>query len=220
MQLSRIQTRVRDNTGWSSTNDLSVTRLNEAINHIYTRRVPHALNWQGLQDWIYFDLVDGTSSYAIDTTAKDASGGTVIGTRVRTLIPPLILVVDADDAGKIDFTRDRVGFWEEYPPYTNEDEDQPVIVLEQGRTLYPRPIPDDSYVIRCMANWRPEELSAAADEPVEDWEEMIIAGATALLMEDDEDQDAGYWWQIYEDRKSDEVGNQNSGPQTRVKAHW
>jgi hypothetical protein len=220
MQLSRIRTRVRDNSGWSSTNDRTTERIDEAINYIYTRRIPHEINWHGLQDWIYFDLVDGTSSYAIATTAKDAAGGAVLGTRVRNIIPPVILVVDANNAAKINFTRDYVGFWEEYPPYTNEEEGQPTTVLEQKETLFPRPIPDDSYTLRVMADLRPAELSGASDEPVEDWEEMIIAGATAVLLEDDEDNDAGYWWTIYADRKADEVGNQNSGPQARVKAHW
>lgn len=220
MQYSEIQSRVRDNTGWSGTSDLSTSRLQDAINWAYTRKIPNDLNWQGLRDWIYFDLADGTSSYAIATTALDASGGNVVGTRIKSIIPPMILVVDADNAAKIDFTRDRDGFWEDWPPFTNEEEGQPIIVLEQGRTLFPRPIPDAAYVLRCMANWRPAELSAASDEPVEDWAEMIIAAATAHCLEDDEDADAGYWWTLYKDRKGDEVSVDSSGPQTRVKPNW
>jgi len=189
MQYSRIQTRVRDNTGWSSTSDLSATRLGEAINWAYTRKIPHDLSWQGLQDWIYFDLVDGTDAYAFDTYALDASGGTVVGTRIRSIITPMILIVDADNAAKIDLTHDKDGFWEEYPPYTNESEGQPIILLENARVIYPRPIPDASYTLRCMANWRPAELSGDSDTPVEDWAEMIIAAATAHILEDDEDQD-------------------------------
>ena len=220
MQYLRIQARVRDNTGWSNVNDLSTTRLQEAINWSYTRKIPNDLNWQGLQDWIYFDLADGTDSYAFDTAAKDAAGGTVIGTRVRSIIPPTILIVDSDNAAKINLTHDHVGFWEEYPPYTNESEGQPIIVLEQSRVLYPRPIPDTSYTLQCMANWRPADLSGNTDEPVEDWAELIIACATANILEDDEDQDAAYWWSIYEHRKENEIANDQSRPQSRVKQHW
>lgn len=220
MIFSRIKARARAACGWSSTDDVSNTRLEEAINWAYTRHIPHDINYQGLQDWVYFDLADGISSYPFDTYGLSASGGSVIGTRIRSLIPPAVMAVSADDAAKINYTYDHDSFWEEYPPHTNESEGQPIIILEKARVLYPRPIPDTSYVIRIMANLRPAELSGDNDSPVEDWAEMIIPASIAHILEDDEDMDAGYWWGVYEQRKGSEVANDQSKPLGRTKMNW
>jgi len=220
MDFTRIKARVRANVGYSGTDDLSTTRVAEAINHVYTRVIPAVLNWKGLQQWVYFDLADGVATYDFNTYALDASGGNVIGTRLRTIEPPAILVVDSDQAGAIHFTYDWDGFWKQWPPYANEAEGSPTHVLNKGRTIHPRPIPDDSYVLQIMGNMRPDVLSAPDDEPVEDWSEGIILGATAEIIEDDEDDSAGYWWQLFNDRLGIDERDEKSQPLGRVKQNW
>jgi len=221
MNFARIKARVRANVGYSGVDDLSNTRLEEAINHVYTRLVPHIVNWKGLQQWVYFDLADGVSTYDFDTYAKDAPGGTVIGTRLRCLEPPPILVIDANGAMPIHFTYDWDGFWKKWPPYANEPEGTPSHALIKGRTLHVRSIPETSYTLKVWGNMRPSPMSQSDNEPVEDWAETIILGGTAEIIEDDEDQEsAGYWWQLFNIRVGNEVAGADSKPLGRVKSNW
>jgi hypothetical protein len=220
VNFARIKERVRNNSGWSGVDDLSVARLEESINYVYTRKIPHILDWKGLQTWAYIDLAPGDGDFSFNHDLFDAPGGSVIGARVRSLVPPAILLINNDSTSILNFTYDFDGFWEEYPPYTNEDLDRPEHVLVKGRNLWTRPIPDDSYTIQIWANIRPAELANDTDETVEPWEEAIIAGATAMLLEDDEEEDAGYWWQLFSDRVGTEIENDQSYPPGRIKENW
>jgi len=220
MQLSRIQTRIRTNVGWPSTSDLDITRLNEAINYVYQRIIPAYLNWKGLQQYVYLDLSDGDSgNYDFDTKLKDASGGSVIGDRVRSLEPPIFLVVDATTTAILDITYDMASFWDAFRPLTTETSGQPTNALIQGRNLFIRPIPDATYVAKVWANMRPVALSAA-DEPIVDWSEAIIAGATANLNGDDEEDSESKWWQKCYSLLSIEGQDEYSGPTPTMKGSW
>lgn len=198
MQFSRIKERVRANTGWSSTSDLSTARLEEAVNHVYTRHIPNVLNWEGLQEWVYIDLVNTDSGdYPFYTKILDASGGSALGTRVRSLEPPFVLLITATTSAILDQHFVPYEFWDQFVPVTTETKDQPTHVMIDKKTLYVRPVPDDTYVIKVLGNLRPADMANAGDEPTEDWAEAIIAGATAKLLEDDEDEAAAFWWAVF-----------------------
>jgi len=220
--LDRIEARVRAAAGWTSVNDLSETSLREAINYIYTRRIPHYLNWDELQQWVYLDLADGDDGeYAFATAILDESGGTALGTRVRYLEPPLLLQIDDDSTVLLEPTEDWVGFWNKYPPYANEADGQPGTVLQRARTLFVRPKPDDTYVIKVWASLWPTELSDTVTSLVDEgWGEIIIPGAVAKLNEDDEDAAAGDWWPIFFDRLENEAEGQAYKPPGLIPPRW
>jgi len=220
--LDRIETRVRAVTGWTSEDDLSETSLREAINYIYTRRIPYYLNWDELQQWVYLDLADGDSGeYDFATAILDASGGTALGSRVRYLEPPFLLQISDDSTGVLAHTENWNDFWNKYPPYANESDNQPVDVLQRARTLFVRPKPDDTYVIKVWASLWPTELSDSVTSLVDEgWGEIIIPGAIAKLNEDDEDTAAGEWWPIFFDRIQNEAEGQSYRPPGRVPPRW
>jgi len=220
--LSRIEARVRAVTGWSGESDLASENLREAINYIYTRRIPYHLNWDKLQQWVYLDLADGDSGeYSFDTAILDASGGSVIGTRVRYFEPPFMLQIDADSTVGLEHTYDWAAFWAKNPPYTNEADGQPADVLQRARTLFVRPKPGDTYVVKVWASLWPEELSDSVTSLVDEgWGEIIIPGAIARLNEDDEDSIAGDWWPIFMDRLENEASGQAYKPPGLIPPRW
>lgn len=223
MLYSRIIERVRANSGWSSPSDLTAARIGEAVNYIYTRKIPHKLNWKGLQEWGYIRLADGDAGfYGFATAVYSAeTGGNLYAGRVRSMDPPFLLKIDSNNTLPLKWTRDREGFWKLYPPYTNEDDNQPEMVLLDKKGLFARPIPDASYTIQAMCNLRPTALAANDDTPVEDWSEAIIAGATAILAEDDEEEDdATLWWGIFNDRLFTEIEDEHTHPEGRVNPNW
>ena len=221
MQLSRIQTRVRDNVGWPSTSDLADTRINEAINYVYQHVIPAYLNWKGLQQYVYMDLASGDNgNYDFDTYLLDASGGSAIGDRVRSLEPPIFLVIDATITEILSVTYDMESFWDTFRPLTTETSNQPTNALIQARNIYIRPVPDATYVAKVLANMRPVALSAPADEPVVDWAEAIIAGATAHINGDNEEDSESKWWQKCYSFLSIEGQDEYSGPTPTMKGLW
>lgn len=221
MIFSRIQERVREGSGWSSTDDVTIAKLNEFINHAYTRKLPEDIDWKELQDWVFLDLVESTGKYPFNTHLLDAAGGNVVGSRIRSLVPPALLLIDDDNTIRLGYTYDADGFWKLYPPYANEPEHQPAHLLLRGRDLWPRPIPDDSYTVQIWANWRPAELDGANDVVVAGWEEAVIAGAVMLIKEDDEDADGVTSWERAYARRTAEIikRNQSSTP-GRVRPNW
>ncbi len=221
MDFSTIRTRIRNKSGWSSTDDLSNAKIDEAINYVYTRKIVHELNWQGLQDWVYLELSQSDGLYLFTDFVDAATGGASLGTRVRSFYPPLLLLIDDDQTITLDYTENRDAFWKAFPPYANEGENVPSNVLKNGKQLFVRPLPDGSYVIKAWANLRPVELAADNDEPIEDWSQAIIAGAVAMLAEEDEETDkALLYWGIFTDRLKDEVANEYSAPPGKVKGQW
>jgi len=156
------------------------------------------LNWEGLQEWVYVDLVNTDSGdYPFYTNILDASGGSALGARVRSLEPPFVLMITATTSVILDQYFVPYEFWNEFVPVTTETKAQPTHVTIDKKTLYVRPVPDDTYVIKVLGNLRPADMANAGDEPTEDWAEAIIAGATAKLLEDDEDEAAAFWWAAF-----------------------
>lgn len=221
MDFSRAKTRVRNTMGWSSTDDVDNTTIAEALNYIHSRKIPEEIDWKALQAWVYIDLVASTAEYNMDTTLKDAAAGNVIGTRIRKIVPPVLLLIDSDNTLEFNYTYDNEGFWEKYPPYANEDENQPEAVLELGRTLFFRPIPDTTYTMKAWAVWRPAEITSDGTSLTSGWEEATIAGTVAKLYEDDEDWDqAQAWWAIYGNRIADIVSMNQANVPGRTKGKW
>jgi len=210
MQFSRIKERVRLNLGWSDASDLSNERLEEAVNYIYTRRIPNILNWEGLQAWAYIDLANGDSGdYPFSTRLLDASGGTAYGDRVRSLTAPFVLIITPTSSVFLDVYFKPYEFWEKFVPVTTETAAQPTHVLVDKKTVHVRPVPDGTYIVKVLANLRPAALTLAADEPTEDWAEGLIRGATAVLLEDDEESAAApFWWQAFTDWANAELGSE------------
>ena len=222
MTFSEIKLRVRENAGWSDIANVSIDRIEQAINYVYTHMIPAHLRWQGLQKLGYIDLSDGDDgSYSFTTDILDASGGTAYGSRVRSVETLFHLIVDSTTTYELNYTYDRSAFWSLYPPLTTETTGQPLYVLLQSKTLYVRPVPDDTYVLRCVVNLRPSALSDGNDEPVEDWSEAIISGATAELAKDDgDDQGVVRWTQDYYQKLSIEVQDEQSSPPGTIIGRW
>lgn len=222
MILSRVKARVRANSGWSSVNDVTTARVLEAINYIYTRKIPEDMDWKGNQAWTYIDLSEDDGDYSF-ADFLDASGGNDVSAQIRKLIPPAFITPSGDDSSRLIFTYDKDGFWEKWLPENSPDTGQPTDLLLDGENLFFRPVPDDSYVFKCWADWRPAVLTDDDDnDDVENgWEEALIAGASALLSEDDKNQDAvQYWWAIYENRLDDIISANQSHVPGRVKENW
>jgi hypothetical protein len=216
-----LKTRIRDKTGWSSTDDLPTARLEEIINYVYQIRIPERINWDRQQTWVYCDLTANTGDYDMATTLRDSSGGTVVGTRIRLVKPPTMLLIDADNTEDLGFTYDADGFWKEYPPHANEDTSEPQRLLMDGRTLFPRPIPDITYTIQMWGVWRPVPLSAAGDTVEPDWEQAVISGGVAMIREDDENwEQAQAQWGVFEDRINDIISISQARVPGRVKGRW
>ena len=220
MDFATIKSRIREISGWSSTGDLTSARLEEIINYIYTIKIPERINWDRLQTGVYLPLVADTGSYVMATTLLDAPAGDVVGTRIRLIKPPVMLYIDDDNTEVLHFTYDADGFWKEFPLYSNEPTGIPTHVLMDGRTLFPRPIPDDAYIIGAWAVWRPAELETGSTiEP--DWEQAVIAGSMAMIREDDENWDQSeQWWTRWKDRTNDIMSISQAKVLGRVKARW
>jgi hypothetical protein len=196
MNLSRIKTRIRAATGWTN-EDLYDVTLTEKINWVYARVIPSKLAWERQKAWVYVPMASGDSGdYPWDTKIYNAAtAGSIIGTRVINIYEPALLLIDDDTTTPINLTYDHREFWRTYPPYTNENDGQPAILLIDGRTVFARPKPDDTYTLQLWASLLPADLSDGSDEPVEDWSEAIIAGTVATILEDDEeDALAESWW--------------------------
>jgi len=220
MDFATAKSRIRGITGWSDTDDLVSARLEEIINYIYTIKIPERINWDRQQGWVYLDTVADTGDYAMATTLLDASGGTAIGTRIRLIKPPVMLLIDDDNTDIINFTYDADGFWKEYPRYANEETSIPQHLLMDGRTLFPRPIPDDAYTFQAWAVWRPATLATGSTLEA-DWEQATIAGSVAMIREDDENwDDSDKWWGRFEDRIADIVSISQAKVLGRVKGRF
>ncbi len=222
MDYSQLKTEVRAASGWSSVDDLSVARIERAINYIYTRKIVHFLNWNGLQDWIFLELALDTGVYLFTSFVDAKTGGASLGTRVRNIYTPVLMHYDDDQVVHLGLTENKDNFWKKYPPIANEDSNVPADILRTGKTLHIRPLPDAAtYVVQCWSNLRPAALSTDTDEPIEDWSEAIIAGAVALIAEEDEETDkALLYWGIFENRLQTEVEDDYSHPPGKVKGQW
>jgi hypothetical protein len=167
------------------------------------------LNWEGLQDWAYIDLANtDDGDYPFYTKLLDGSGGSAYGDRLMSIEIPLILQISSTSAVLLDTYFVAYEFWEKFVPVTTETKDQPTHVLIDKKTVYVRPVPDDTYVIKVLANLRPVALSDANDEPIEDWAEGIIKGATASLLEDDEEANTPLWWEFFNNWITMELGQE------------
>ncbi len=221
MIFSRVQERVREGSGWSSSDDVTTAKINEFINHVYKNKLPDDVEWKDLQDWVYLDAVASTGKYPFNTHLLDAAAGNVVGTRIRSLVPPALLLISADSTKRLGYTYDADGFWKLYPPHTNETGGQPVHLLERGRDLWLRPIPNDSFTVQVWANWRPADLSAADDLIEDGWEEAVIAGTILAIKEDDEDSDGVASWEKTYGRRIAEIIQRNQVHKPgRVRPHW
>lgn len=221
MLLPRIEERVRASSGWSDTSDLTVARLLEAINHIYTIKIPGKLKWSGYQQWVYMDLaVTDTGEYDFETKILDASGGSALGARIHCIDGPIIMLIDDDNTERLNHTYDFHNFWLNWLPYVNETRAKPTHILEKDRHFWVRAKPNDTYVLQMWASVRPVALAEVTDEPLgADWGEAIIAGATALLLEEDEEQDTGGWWDLFGIRFN-EIARTKPKPVGRIPARW
>lgn len=162
---SDIKAKVRKLTGKRSTNQLSDADLGEYVNNFYQWDLPVEVGSPEFDDWYEFNTEDGVGYQALPET-------------ILSVNPPVFI----DNERASWYTNDE-DFWDIYPwdQVSADDEEEPEAVLQMGRTLYLRPVPDDVYAvkIKCRTT-KPTVLSDASDEPLYEGSGPMIAYGTAI----------------------------------------
>ena len=184
--VSRIKTKIRELTGRPSTGQISESDLLDKINDYYVDVLPGEVDLNNPEGWYEFNTSDGTGTQALPTT-------------VLAVSPPVF-----SDGDQINFWTDNGEFFLQYP-FSDANEAEPLDVLEYGRELYLRPIPDATYAIRIAAELQPTAaFTQDTDTPTDNqWGPVIAYGVSIeILQNNGEDEEAKRLEDMYMFHKS------------------
>ncbi|GAF99214.1 unnamed protein product, partial [marine sediment metagenome] len=147
-------------------------------NDFYVNRLPEELKLPDREGFYSFDTGDGVGTYALPQYIIDIRDFTIDDG-------------DDDAVEPLTFWHDKSAFFAEYPEDVGAATQQPTDILLFGETLYPRPIPDDTYTITAQVTQRPvTEFTLDADLPLQSsWGELIAYGGAIEILADDSDDE-------------------------------
>lgn len=162
MNLTTLQTRLRERLGNPDTTDVPdatlTLRLNEA-------------------------LTDIQDNYNFNATKTTDTSLTTVASQQNYTIPTTIDIITSvrDNTNGVKLTkRDRI-WWDERAATANLVDAKPTDYFRDGATLYLYPPPDDVYTLRVRGRITTTELSAGGDTPVipSSWHHGIVLLARA-----------------------------------------
>lgn len=169
MNLTTLQTRLRERIGNPDTTDVPDATLTLRLNEAYV------------------DILDKYNFHAAKTTSTSTS--TVASDYDYTLSGIDILIAVRDNTTGVKLTkRDRV-WWDEIAAASVRAEGKPTDYFWDGSTLYLDPIPDDVYQLLIRYRRATTELAAGGDSPVipTSWHHGIVLLGRAKYYEAIED---------------------------------
>ena len=173
-----IKAKIKNLIGDSGADDAELLIL---INHFYQNVLPLEFHLKALEDTMIVTCIDGIDSYDIDPDSYLSVNG-----------PAWIDDLGTSELYQIPFRQDSTAFWTEYPEPTaagSYDKNLPESVLYWHQTIYPRPCPDDAYLIGIESYKKPTALGSG-DSPMEDLWGPILAYDTAIdILFDRQDTD-------------------------------
>lgn len=175
--LSTIRTKVRSITGELSTYQMSDDDIDSAINQFYQNELPRLLNHSEFSEWFTFNTADGDDGeYSIEAL-DSGDGENIIG------IDPSYITVNDE---QVSVTYDRESFFVEWPEDETHDTEQPTDMLIEGRSIWLRPPPDDTYTVKFKVTRKiPVALSGDDDNPIDQsWGPVIAYGASVNIKDD------------------------------------
>lgn len=172
--LADIRKKVRQYTGLLSAQQIEDAVIDEAINDFYVNEFPILVNSTSLSTWHVFNTSPGVGEYPLEVAI------------LNTLSP--IYVADYP----VWFTRDRNLFFGNYPLNEPAQQGKPFAAyLDDDRTLYLRPVPDDEYNVRILVTKKPTALENDTDKPLDPaWGRAVAVGAAIHLLMEEGDKDA------------------------------
>ena len=178
--LSEIRTKVKTLCGDSSLDD---DDLDEKINRIYRNVIPLEFILESLKTEISQTCTDEIGEYAIDADEYLKVGQ-----------PAEIDDLSSSNRVRLLFRTDRLGFFADYPELATAgtiSTGVPTQILYSRNYIYPRPIPDDSYIIYLEGYKKPTALSEDDDAPVEQlWGPILACDVAREILIDNQDYDS------------------------------
>ena len=171
--LADIRQAVRKYTGMLSSQQISDSDLNEAINDFYVNEFPLLIGRNELMTWHTFNTTAGTGQYSLDVDI------------IKIVLPIYV------DNTPVWTTHDRALFFANYPwDVTTQSQPDGALIDEDG-TLYLRPIPDDTYEVKFLVSQRPDSLTNDSDMPADPaWGRAIAVGTAVHVFMDQGDIEA------------------------------
>ena len=158
--------------------------LDEKINRIYRNVIPLEFILESLK--VEFSQV---------CTAEDGEYPVDTDTYLKVGKPAELDDLESDNRVQLTFTTNRGTFFRRYPEIATEGDvsdttGTPVTVLHSYGNIYPRPIPDDAYIIYLEAYKKPDALSDDDDAPVEQlWGPIIACDVAMEILIDTQDME-------------------------------
>ena len=180
--LIEIRSKVKTLCGDKS---LSDDDLDEKINRIYRNVIP-----------LEFILESLKVEFSQTCTAENGEYPVDADTYFKIGEPAELDDLESDNRAQLTFTTNRATFFKRYPEIATEGDvsdttSTPVEILHSYNIIYPRPIPDDAYIIYLEAYKKPDILSEDDDVPVEQlWGPIIACDVAMEILIDTQDLDA------------------------------
>lgn len=125
------------------------TRVEEALNEQWQLRLPTAMPGKGKRGFVDFPTVASTDEYDLDVLAETAN-------KIRSLTGPYFI-----NDRQLDVYTNVDDFYEHASRRTNTSEGEPFYVLQLGRVVTLRPVPDVVYTVRAYCLRYNDALPAA-----------------------------------------------------------
>ncbi len=175
--LSAIRSKVRTITGELSTYQMTNAEIDDYINQFYQNELPRLLVHSQFTEWFTFNTANWESGkYSLDSLALN-DGKNIIGIDgeyVTVAGNPIKVWYDVDP------------FFAKWPESETHDSDEPTDMLIEGRFLWLRPPPDNTYAVKFKVTRKiPTALSGDSSTPSDaSWGPLVAYGASVILMDD------------------------------------
>ena len=185
--LTKIRSKIKNLTGRPN---LADSEIDDYVNNFYQYILPQEVSALELKTWFEASTSNGTGEYLLDSDMIAVRNPvTIDGTRINLYGP------SSTDTFFIKYPRDN----EAASEYT-----KPTDALQDDRTLFLRPIPDDTYTVKAAVYKRPTALSTGSDRPLDDsWGPLIsYFAAIEIYIDKGEADEAANLTQIYNGYRS------------------